>query len=64
MIRTTRKQREALHSLFCRWQDQMVWPSYKRVRKSAFRAIGCGNAVFVKLGGMYIGIEEDGYTHT
>lgn len=67
MVKTTRKQREALHH---KWrvilnpQEPVFWLSYKQFRKTVQPTIGCNGAVTVPWCGMWLCIERDGYTHS
>jgi len=63
MVKTTRKQREALLKIYHRkcdnnWQETM---SYKEFRKTVTPGLGY---IMVPWCGMWLGIEPDGYTHS
>lgn len=67
MVKTTRKQRIAIHRKWKQWihpEGDPVWPSYKAFRKTVRPTIGCDNAVTVPWCGMWLCIETDGYTHS
>jgi len=66
MVKTTRKQREAIHKIWQRWygpgssrEDEGV--TYRELRDRLQPGMGW---VAVVIDGLYIGIEPDGYTHT
>jgi hypothetical protein len=58
----TKAQRKSLHGL---WQRNNNGMSYRNFRKSA-KIAGCGNDNWLGViwCNMYVGIENDGYTHT
>ena len=56
----TRQQREALYRLYQR--DTSRAPSYRAFRRLARRAYG--DCYMIHWCGMWLGIEEDGYTHS
>lgn len=67
MIRTTRKQREAL---LVKWtaltldEHAKPAPSYRDFRRTVQGTIGCDGAVVVHWRGMWLAIETDGHCHT
>jgi hypothetical protein len=58
MINLTKAQRKALHRVWLR-TDQQV--SYRDFRKTVQPSFGC---VMVEFAGMWLGLEEDGHTHS
>ncbi len=69
MVKTTRKQREALYRLWSRDGVTEAKRSYKtnktyREFRKTVEPEFYGKAVMVPLWGMWIGIEEDGYAHS
>jgi hypothetical protein len=78
MIKTTRKQREALFKVFQRQFPSWVSPGkrrgtgeivpvdtiqYRRFRAKVQPFFG-GDCIMVPYAGMWLGIERDGYTHS
>jgi hypothetical protein len=61
MVKTTRKQREALLSVYRRAKQTKP---YKDFRRSVMATFGCDNAVAVPWCDMWLIIETDGYTHS
>ena len=61
MVKTTRKQREALKSLWMRIENNR--PTYRAFRKTV-QPMVMDTAILVPLWGMWIGIEPDGYCHS
>ena len=64
MIKTTRKQRVALKSVFDRkpimtTKNRAI--SYREFRNKVEQGSGC---IMVQWFGMWLGIETDGYTHS
>jgi hypothetical protein len=73
----TRQQREALHALYRRqlkhdrgpmmepalpgWRERPS--SYRQFRRRASFEV-CGDAIIIECGGIWIGIEPNGYAHT
>ena len=57
----TRLQREALFRLYCR--DTSVAKSYIAFRRRIMYSL-CGEYIVVNWNGLYLGIEQDGYTHS
>ena len=55
-----RAQREALHR---KWMQNDNGMSYRQFRKSIVPGIG-GNFFMVQWSVMWLGIEDDGYTHS
>lgn len=67
MTRTTRKQREALKSVFDRGPvlDAAGSPiNYRTWRRGVQGTIGCDGAVVIGWCGMFLCIERDGYVHS
>ena len=61
MVRTTRKQREAIARLWMRIDDR---PPYRHFRRGVTGTFGMDGAVVVPFCGMFVAIERDGYSHT
>lgn len=72
MVKTTKAQRQTLKRLFDRivgdWQEQpigdeakLVPPEYRAFRKTVQPGPDC---IMVRYAGMWLGIENDGYTHS
>jgi hypothetical protein len=61
MVRTTKAQRQALKRLYDR-EPMLV--TYRQFRQRLQGTFGSDKCVMVKWCGMWIGIEEDGYTHS
>jgi hypothetical protein len=63
MLPTTREQRGAMHRLYVRFtqSDSFDGTSYRTFRKRFVHGWDC---VMIRLWGMWIGIEIDGYTHS
>lgn len=75
MIKTTRKQREALKRVFdrgplygsdnrtpqCKHEPAKSYRAFRRTVQGTFFMDGC---VMVPWCGMWLGIETDGYTHS
>ena len=62
MITLTRKQREALH---CKWVQDNQGLTYIALRRTITIATGFDNqCVMLYWSGMWLGIENDGYTHS
>lgn len=61
MVRTTRKQREAIARLWARVEGR---PPYRLFRRSVSGTFGMDGAIVVPFCGMYVAIERDGYSHT
>ena len=61
MVRTTRKQREAIARLWARTEER---PPYRRFRRAVSGTFGMDGAVVVPWCGMFVAIERDGYSHT
>ena len=64
MVKTTRAQRLALSRIWHR----RIWGkpnhlTYREFRKTVVPYVG-GGCVMVPWAGMWLGIEEDGYTHS
>jgi hypothetical protein len=58
----TRKQVEAIYSIYHRDWYNHEKPSYTSFRRTCCRALdGC---IMVPWLGMWLGVEEDGYTHS
>lgn len=76
MVRTTRKQREALKRIYLRVVAESLplpvpgkatafsTPTYREFRAKVQPTFGCDNAVMVPFAGMWLGIETDGYAHS
>jgi len=65
-MKLTKKQQESLFVLFRRDQDSDTpkYQSYLQFRRSSHFGFIDEPVVFVKLFGIWFGIETDGYTHT
>lgn len=59
ICRTTRPQREAIRRLFVRNPDGS--PDYRHFRQRVSSSL---DWIGVTIGGVYHGIEKDGYVHT
>ena len=58
----TKQQREALYKVYQRWN---IETSYREFRKKVVPELGGWGAVMIQVpGGMWLGIEKDGYTHS
>ena len=73
MINLTKPQRHALLLVYRRTVSEtrqtMSQAEYMRFTYRAFRrtvqpTIGCDGCVMVRFAGMWLGIEQDGYTHS
>ena len=64
MVKTTRKQREALHNLWARKDKLRPGETYRQFRKRVFPEFCGWGAVMIEWSGMTIGIEKDGYAHS
>ena len=63
MTKITREQRVALKRIYDRgpeWFGPEYPATYREFRKSVVLGFGC---LMVRAGGMWLGIETDGYTH-
>tara|TARA_R100001443_G_scaffold34845_3_gene48568 strand:- start:355 stop:537 length:183 start_codon:yes stop_codon:yes gene_type:complete len=60
MILLTKQQRASLHR---KWQQNNQGMTYREFRKTVQPAIGM-DCVLVEWSGMWLGIEQDGYTHS
>ena len=58
MVRTTRKQREAIARLWSRIDER---PPYRHFRRTASGTFGMDGAVVVQFCGMWVAIERDGH---
>lgn len=58
MVKTTRKQREALRRVWARGADNR---SYRELRAAVLPGSDC---IMLQWAGMWLGIEPDGYTHS
>jgi len=54
----TKEQRKALKKTWCRNNQDL---SYRQFRKGV---VDCGDYIMVQWRGMWLGIEQDGYTHS
>ena len=63
MVKTTRKQREALYNLWERKDKLRPNETYCQFRRRVQPEF-CGKAVMIQWAGMWIGIEPDGYAHS
>lgn len=64
MCKTTREQRVAIARIYARgpdWFGPEYPPTYRNFRETVMDSWDC---LIVKAGGMIIGIEKDGYTHS
>ena len=61
MVKTNRAQREALYKLYQRNSNGIN--TYRQFRKCAMPGFG-GTYIGIMWGGMFVGIEKDGHTHT
>ncbi len=64
MVRTTRKQREALKRKYLHGEIAKLGVSYKDFRRTVQPTFGMDNAVVVQWCGMWLCIERDGYCHS
>jgi hypothetical protein len=64
MVKTTRKQREALKRKYMHGQYAARGISYTEFRRTIQPSFGMDNAIVVRWCGMYLAIEKDGYTHS
>lgn len=62
MQKFTRKQVEGIKAVYDRKTANPVAPSYIAFRRTVQR--GYDNVAMVEWCGMWLGIEEDGYTHS
>ena len=60
MILLTKQQRASLHR---KWQQNNQGMTYREFRKTVQHAPGM-DCVLVEWSGMWLGIEQDGYTHS
>ena len=58
MVKTTRKQREALRRIWARSADGRT---YREIRAAVLPGYDC---IMLQWAGMWLGIERDGYTHS
>ena len=58
MVKTTRKQREALLRIHRRGADGRT---YREIRRAVLPGHDC---IMLQWAGMWLGIERDGYTHS
>jgi len=62
MVKLTRKQKEALKTIWSRdWQKPS---SYLAFRRTVENTVFMDNAIVVPYCGMFLAIETDGYTHS
>jgi len=60
MILLTKQQRASLHR---KWQQNNQGMTYREFRKTV-QPTPCSDCVLVEWSGMWLGIEQDGYTHS
>jgi hypothetical protein len=58
----TKAQRLSLYKVWRRVNTELTNPSYRAFRRQA--QPGPDGCVMIKLAGMWLGIERDGYTHS
>ena len=58
----TKAQRKAVHRLWLRGNH--VQPTYRQFRKTVTRPCGSDGYVMVRTWNMWLGIEQDGHTHS
>jgi hypothetical protein len=58
MIKLTREQREALHRVWCRDNQGLSYMDFRRTVKHGY------DCAMVYWCNMWLGIEQDGYTHS
>lgn len=61
MTLTTKAQRRAIFKAWQRLEGRMT---YRALRRLAQPTIGCDGAVVLPWCGMFLCIEQDGYTHS
>jgi hypothetical protein len=61
MTKTTRAQREAV---FRKWVQHPNGLTYRQMRATARPTWGMDNAIVLPWCGMWLAIEQDGYTHS
>jgi hypothetical protein len=64
MVKTTRKQREAILRKYAHGDLKAKGISYRNFRASIQATFGCDGAIAVQWCGMWLAIEKDGYVHT
>lgn len=62
MVKTNRAQREALYKLYQRNSNGIN--TYRQFRKGVMPGFGDDSYIGIMWCGMFVGIEEDGYSHT
>ena len=64
MVKTTRKQREAILKVWKRFDPIHNRITYRDFRRTIQPTFGMDSAVVVHWCGMWLAIEKDGYTHS
>ena len=66
MVKTTKPQRQTIKRIFARGNDwaRDMPATYKELRKRVQPVFCCAPAICLPIAGMWLCIEDDGYTHS